>query len=223
MPVTCRHVNDLRDAYLDGDLSSHLTAEVHAHLLQCPACQQDMELLRACGEVIALDQDAPALDAGFASRVVANLPKPAVSITPVTRQDIRRRYWHVFAGAGLPAAAAIVFLCVLVWPAPRPPEGIVLPATHEAAARVTGVVEIVNPAIGTLQGTRDAIRDVTDTVVIGMNEAGRELTAHGEPEVKPVSLLDVLLSPFSEALTPISGSQGTPAADDGTEAEVVRF
>lgn len=224
MPVTCRHVNDLRDTYLDGELSSSLTAEVHAHLLQCPACQEQMEMFRACEEVIQRDQDMPELDAGFASRVIANLPKPAVTITPRTRQDVRRRSWRIFAGAGLPAAAAILFLCVLVWPTTPEPNGIVLPAKLEApATATTGVNEIVNPALNTMLGARNAIQDVTDTVEIGLKDAGKELAtdADASSATQPVSLLDVLFSPFSEALTPIP-TEPDASENDG-KPELVRF
>jgi hypothetical protein len=215
-------VNDLRDTYLDGDLSSSLTAEVHAHLLQCPACQEQMEMFRACEEVIQRDQDMPELDAGFASRVMANLPKPALTITPRTRQDVRRRSWRIFAGAGLPAAAAVLFLCVLIWPTTPEPNGIVLPAKLEApATATTGINEIVDPALNTLIGTRDAIQNVTDTVGIGLKDAGKELAneAGVSPATQPVSLLDVLLSPFSDALTPIP----MDASKNEDKPELVRF
>lgn len=61
MVMTCRHVQQLRDSYLDGELSSSLMAEVHAHLLQCPECQRQVEMIRIAGHVIAGDRSEPAL------------------------------------------------------------------------------------------------------------------------------------------------------------------
>jgi len=47
MSLTCRNVRQLHDAWLDGELSANMNAEVHAHLLQCPECQQQVEMIRA--------------------------------------------------------------------------------------------------------------------------------------------------------------------------------
>ena len=121
--MTCRHVAQLRDTYLDGELSPALTAELHAHLLQCPACQEHFEMFRACAELITKDRPEAKLDSGFASRVVAALPRPGVSLPDLglrTRRERRRRFWWRVAGAGLPAAAAVLFFTVLVWPTAAP-------------------------------------------------------------------------------------------------------
>ncbi|MCB9855919.1 MAG: zf-HC2 domain-containing protein [Phycisphaerales bacterium] len=213
MLLTCRHVNEQRDLYLDGELSPSLTAEVHAHLLQCPACQQQFEMMRACGDLIAKDAAEPVLDAGFASRVVASLPKRSATSVLVTRRDNRQRFMKIFAGAGLPAAAALLFLSVLIWPTPEKPSGIVLDKT---ATNLTPVDELVSPAINVLGETRDTIRDVTKAVQKSVDNAELASVPSNDGTTTQPSLLDAFLSPFKNALTP-------PADDTESDKEVVRF
>lgn len=203
--------------YLDGELSPSLTAEVHAHLLQCPACQQQFEMMRACGDLISADCSEPVLDAGFASRVVASLPKRSTQPVLMTRRDARQRFFRIFAGAGLPAAAALLFLSVLIWPTGTPePDGVVLPGTVEAK-QVTPVDELVSPAIQAISDTRDTLRGMTDVMAATVD--GAELTPVTEDDSTTTqpSLLDAFLSPFKDALNP-------PASDnDDSDKEIVRF
>ena len=129
MPLTCRHVRQLHDGYVDGELSPSMNAEVHAHLLQCPECQRQVELVRTCGDVIAQDRSEPDLDAGFASRVLAAMPpvgERAVSLTLVgtgriieTRRGRRRRMARAWIRSAVPVAAAVAFFCLAVWPPMR--------------------------------------------------------------------------------------------------------
>jgi anti-sigma factor RsiW len=94
--MTCRHVQHLQDRFLDGDLPASMVAEVHAHLLQCPACQHQMEICRASTDVIAKDDAHFELDSGFAMRVVAALPKPSPSAALGGAQRFRRRrMWKI--------------------------------------------------------------------------------------------------------------------------------
>jgi hypothetical protein len=219
MVMTCRHVQELRDAYLDAELSSSLMAEVHAHLLQCPECQQQVEMIRVAGHVIASDQSGPSLKADFASRVVASLPsvgfgKPAGLMT---RRVRRRHLWGRVLSSGLPAAAAVLFFCVLVWP------------TTERNSRPTlvkGKVMEVFPAKSVVEPTRDAIEAIKqplDSVnrawQMGIDEAHRNVNQGlGELKTPKVSLMDIFLEPFNGLLDP---GPRTPAETD--KDEIVRF
>lgn len=222
--MTCRHVNELRDAYLDGDLSPSLTAEVHAHLLQCPACQQQFEMMRACGDLIARDESEPVLDTGFASRVVASLPKKSAPAPDLmTRRDVRQRFFRIFAGAGLPAAAAMLFLSVLIWPTSQ--DGIVLDETMKASDVTapdvtTPVAGIVSPTIDTVRDTRETIRGVTDAFTKTVDNVPelQPMEESSAPSTSQPSLLDAFLSPFKDALTPVPA-----ASDKESDKEIVRF
>src|SRR6185436_13710965 len=101
MLMTCRNVRQLHDAFVDGELSASLTAEVHAHLLQCPECQHEIEMLRAATDVITQDHSEPIMDSGFASRVIAQMPRPVTVITDSPDDSIehgrRQRIFRIFA------------------------------------------------------------------------------------------------------------------------------
>jgi len=223
--MTCRHVAQLRDVYLDGELSSGLTAELHAHLLQCPECQQQFEMYRACSEVVEKDDSPVQLDAGFASRVVAALPRThplAEKSTLSTRRDRRRRFWQLVASTGAPAAAAVLFFAVVIWPsgAPEEPNGRVAGAT---AIDATAVKTVVNPALDAFQKTGCAVDSfskisklVADGARKGVVESAENPVA--EPDAES-ALLDVFLAPFRDVLHPVG-------RDDEAEPEktdIVRF
>ena len=212
--MTCRHVNDLRDSYLDGELSPSLTAEVHAHLLQCPACQQQFEMLRACGDLIAQDSAEPELDGGFASRVVAMLPRQTLAPVLMTRRDNRQRFMKIFAGAGLPAAAAMLFLSVLIWPTSPEPQGVVLPEAVEATLPVE---ELVGTPIDAWQDTKSTFVGVRNALVETFDRTNLPSGTPGDDATTQPSLLDAFLSPFKDALTPPTTEAGE------SDKEVVRF
>src|ERR1043166_3365453 len=118
MAVTCRNIRELHDAFIDGELSPSMTAEVHAHLLQCPECQQQIQMIRAVGDVIAQDDtSAPRLSADFTSRVIGAIPQTSVFGPSITTSALkpRRLTWRGWASMGL-SAAAVLFLSVTFWP-----------------------------------------------------------------------------------------------------------
>lgn len=177
MLMTCRHVRQLHDAYIDGELSASLMAEMHAHLLQCPECQQEVELSRACGTVIGMDKSEPQIDSGFASRVVAALPKPATNLPePASAAPVRLRTWRSVFHVAVPAAAAVLFLSVLIWPPLHPAESgtkIVAGTAVEAA----GVEEVVGPTLGAMADTQQAATSLNQLFTIAGSEAGRKAAA----------------------------------------------
>src|SRR5262249_11516679 len=91
--MTCRNCLDLRDAFLDGELSETQVAEVHAHLLQCPECQQHIEMMRACGDVIRKDRRGPRLSMDFSDRLMASLPTHRVALSRKQHRWLRAKRW----------------------------------------------------------------------------------------------------------------------------------
>ncbi len=221
--MTCRHVQQLHDAYIDGELSPSLMAEMHAHLLQCPVCQQQVELTRACGSVIANDGDEPALDAGFAARVVAALQQKASARAPVleTRRSRRQRLWRITAGAGLPAAAAALFLCVLIWPASEPsgPPRIVAGRAVEAA----GLLEMVHPTLSAVADTRHAAESLNQMLSMAGDDAARNVGKTMQRVAKPstASVWKFFFEePFSGLLEPDPPAE---AAQPDQGEDLIRF
>jgi len=225
--MTCRHVAQLRDVYLDGELSSGLTAELHAHLLQCPECQQQFEMFRACNEVVQKDRPPVQLDSGFASRVVAALPRthPLAEMSALpTRRDRRRRFWRLVASNAAPAAAAVLFFAVLIWPSgvPEGPNGRVEGASA-TAIDATAVKDVVSPALDAFKKTGRAADSFNTLSKIVADEARQGVEKSAEnPVVEPnpeSALLDVFLAPFRDVLHPIKIDGET----EPENADIVRF
>jgi len=222
MALTCRHIRQLHHPFLDGDLSSGMMAEVHAHLLQCPACQDEIEMLRACGDVIARDTSAePELDSGFAQRVVAALPRTNASagLSLETRRARRQRFWRMAAGGSLPAAAAVLFFAVLIWPTQDPVsrqtevlgESVVAPAvedmldpTRDALAETQRSMHTLNKLLELpVQATGDDLRRGLDNMADAAPEDATD---------EAISIMDILL-PFDRLIeTPAKSGD---SADDG--------
>ncbi len=219
MLMTCRHVRQFHDAYVDGELSSSMMAEVHAHLLQCPECQREVEMIRACGAVIAKDVSEPVLDSGFASRVVAKLQEagPRGEAKLETRRARRRRLWGVSVSAGLPAAAAMLFFGVLIWPSA---ETAVSPKLVLGETVTSGVSEAVNPTLDAVADTRQAAEHLNRVLMISVGEAGQEVAEGLErAQQLPATGWQILLEPF-KGLLEQPPSDGAPSDDD---QDVVRF
>jgi hypothetical protein len=112
--ITCQHARHLFDSYLDGALSASLQTELHAHRLNCTACQNELAVLEACGDVIAMDRREPEVSGDFTSRVLL-----AYCGRPVVRpRRWRRVAWRV--GAPLAAAASIAMVMSLTVPRSHP-------------------------------------------------------------------------------------------------------
>lgn len=228
MVMTCRHVGQLRDRHLDGELSPSLAAEVHAHLLQCPACQRQFELYRSVGEVITRDRSEPKLAVDFTARVtaaVSKLPRSSQSqIRLHTRRALRERFWRLTKSAAIPAAAAMLFLAVLIWPTNEPtmPGGLVAGVSVRATEAV-GVNDVADPALSAVNETVRAASSISRIQAILVEQArqtGGEPKNFAAPPKPEITLLNALLFPFNEAIEPAAPHDGTAAPkDDG----VIRF
>lgn len=187
--ITCTHARQLFDRHLDDELSPSLQAELHAHLLQCSDCQNELAILEACGDVIRLDRREPTLDRGFADRVMASLPKaaPAPRIAagaeravPTSAPALRR--WVYRLGAPVAAAASIALAVIMLVPAPAP----------DATPRTEGVTAAVTLAAP--QEFRESLMDQTKTQLDPRAQAELERT----PEIDALPFLESLLTPLVE-------------------------
>ncbi len=108
--ITCQHARHLFDSYLDGELSANLQTELHAHRLNCTSCQNELALLEACGDVIAMDRREPQLSISFTDRVLmARRGRQMPS-----RRKWGRTFWLV--GSPLAAAASVAFTLFVIAP-----------------------------------------------------------------------------------------------------------
>ncbi|MFQ5502702.1 MAG: anti-sigma factor family protein [Phycisphaerae bacterium] len=232
--MTCRHVAQLQDVYMDGELSPSLTAEVHAHLLQCPACQKQFEMVRACGEVVAKDCSEPELESGFAMRVLAALPKTHPIGKPVTlqtRRDQRQRFWRLAIGSSVPAAAALLFFSILIWPTNESaqPNGLVLGETREATD-ITGLEQVAGPTLDAFANTSHGVNSISQLVKLGVGEARRGVDTPSveidldRPRDPNQALYDLLLDHLQKFLQP-DGEKPVEGSPSGSteEENIVRF
>lgn len=224
--MTCRHISQIRDVYLDGELSPSLTAEVHAHLLQCPECQDQFEMFRACGEVIAKDHCAYELDSGFAGRVLASLPKTsplAARSSLKTRRDARQRSWRLFVSSSVPAAAAILFFSVLVWPVGEQtgsPAGIVRGVSVEAT-EATGVQQVAESTLDAVAEVTSSARSLNQILRISVDGARQDVDNGSEMAAAPkLTFTEIFLDPFRDFLQPI---EEHPEATPSEKEDLVRF
>jgi len=105
--ITCSDTRRLFDRYLDDQLSPSLQAELHAHVVHCSDCQNELAILEACGDVVRLDRREPVLSVSFTDRVMAARRAQVVAKAPRSRR-------LVYA-VGMPmAAAASVVLAFLL-------------------------------------------------------------------------------------------------------------
>ena len=230
MSVTCRHVRQLHDAYIDRELPAGLTAEVHAHLLQCPACQQEVEMVRACGGVIASDRSEPQLDAGFTARMAAMVAERAAAKTipfvqVETRRDRRWRQLRSFAITAVPAVAAMLFFAILIRPGDETPTPVT--AVRGVTVEQAGVKGMVEPSISALSQTRQAVQDLGQLCEIAATDAAsgatramdRSIGTDGKVTTTGPSLLDFFLPTFDEIMRP-AGVE--PEKSEG-DAELIRL
>jgi anti-sigma factor RsiW len=75
--------------YLDGHTSAQQAARARAHLANCSQCQNLQQQWQQLDSQVAIGLTSPALSAGFAARVLANIdsqPLPSL-VTPDRRPD----------------------------------------------------------------------------------------------------------------------------------------
>ncbi|MEK6642967.1 MAG: zf-HC2 domain-containing protein [Planctomycetota bacterium] len=208
MPLTCRHIRQLHDNFVDSELSPSLTAEVHAHLLQCPECRRQVQMLRTVGDMIARDDTAPSLSSDFASKVVAQLPQVRGDVDSFDRRWGRRL---TFNRVLFPALAASLFIAIVIWPRQESGNG-----TKVAGA--SAMKSVVDPTMEAVAGTKKAAESLNTLLTISVDQA-RSDVREGMDKVEqlrrtssePLSFTSILLQPFNELPQPVE----QPDAKDG--------
>jgi hypothetical protein len=109
--ITCQHARQLFDRHLDDELSPSLQAELHAHVIQCTPCQNQLALFEACGDVIRLDAREPRVSGSFADRVMAGRRQQLVTAAARRPAAGRRMIWRI--GVPMTAAAGVVLALAL--------------------------------------------------------------------------------------------------------------
>jgi len=103
--MLCNEARQLFDAYLNGELSSRMATELHAHRVKCAACRRELALMEVSGHVLQVDGDPVVLDVDFTDRLMACMEAPK-SVWP------KRLRWTAYVGVPL-AAAAVVAMAFL--------------------------------------------------------------------------------------------------------------
>ncbi len=103
--MRCEQTKLLFDAYIDGELSTHLKSEFCAHLVNCSDCRRALALVEVSGQIISLNDPEDQLGDDFTNRLLACLERPRAS----TYQKVRR---ILYIGGPLAAAAVVVFSIV---------------------------------------------------------------------------------------------------------------
>lgn len=200
MAITCRSFRHLHDAYLDRELSESQMAEVHAHLLQCPECQRQVEIVRACGDVIALDDRTPQLGANFADRVLASLPARKTAATTKRSAWPRVKRWLEYGV--VPAMAAALTFAVII----GPPARVAGVTAGDSKSMVLGTSATIDAIAGPVDGVV-TLSGQLDRVATGaknfcersLTEAPKSLTA---ANAKDPAFVDQLLQPFFDLFNP---------------------
>ncbi|MCP4245420.1 MAG: zf-HC2 domain-containing protein, partial [bacterium] len=111
--MNCEQARNLFDAYLDGELSSALETELHAHRLNCADCRQELALMEVAGHVIQSGTDEFTLQPDFTDRLLA-------CVATDVPQPRSRRGLIIRIGVGLAAAACVtVAVARMIGPTPQ--------------------------------------------------------------------------------------------------------
>ncbi len=179
-------------------------------------------MLRACGDVIAKDTSEPMLSSDFASRITAALPSVA-TMEPAgtflqTRRDLRKRFWRRALGGIAPAAAAVLFFGVLVFPT-DPNTTRVAGESYEATVKkaITPTLDAVSETTRAARTLNRLLEIPVDAVAVN-NHAEQPTAADQAPKANP-GLMEIFLSPFEDMLK----SPDESAASNKAKPEIVRF
>ncbi len=198
----CVEIEQLMDAWLDGELSGSLKLEFDAHRLSCARCQNMLSMLEACQHVIA-DDAPPAPSFDFTDRVMAQVSAPR------TLKLERARWKNRWVAVGLAQVAAVAAFALL-WSG-----GFGGQSNQIQPISAAGEAELAN-AVHYIVG---AGRGVADGRGLAFWGDVRQLAASAvNPDV--VSQFDRFLSvsPVThlfEAIAPVDTSTEAPAESDG--------
>lgn len=234
--ISCQNAKRLFDRYLDGELPPSLQTELHAHRLNCTECHNELGMLEACVDVIAMDRCEPVLSGSFTDRILA--------ARKVQMQPPRRHWGRVLLMIGSPMAAAASIAMAIMLISPSVQHRSVIASRTEAAptefrallgdgnkqlsdqARMelartpqmpaNGFLEsllapLVEKSRDTLEGTKRSASELALLVQMGLVEKDVQI-AKGlpvTPEAAPAESADPTAAPLSEE--PVN--QNTGAAE----------
>ncbi len=199
--ITCPDTRQLFDRYLDDQLSPSLQAELHAHVLQCNDCQNELAILEACGDVVRLDRREPVLSGSFTDRVLAARRTQLAVKPPRSRRLIYALGMPVAAAASI--ALAFLLTAPVVKDQPVPPGTALVSTSGDVAPVLPRETVIAADAIAAPVSFRDELTKLTERTFTP--EARAELK--NTPEMPALSFFDALLAPVME---------GTRHAVEGT-------
>ena len=144
-------------AYAEDVLSAKGRARVERHLARCEVCRRELCAIRAYDELAEAAREAPMPDVDFA-RMELRLASEAHRVSGELETVKRRRPW---LAAGILAAAAVLALAFVEWPAEPtvaagPAEPIAPPAEpHVVAEEPALLAPVVTLAAGTVEALTD--------------------------------------------------------------------
>jgi hypothetical protein len=159
---------------VNDTLSSDERAGVERHLVQCVACRNEVENLRALQACIARDDRDPLLTQGFA-RINARLeetewaPDPRRILRRIAIQWRQTRPW--LRGAVMAQAAGLALLIVVLLTQPEPHYYRTLGATPVRASVDTELVVVFNAALPERE-VRSLLLRLRARIVDGPSPAG---------------------------------------------------
>jgi anti-sigma factor RsiW len=192
--MRCKDAQKLFDAYLDGELSPSLAAELGAHQLQCPRCRRELALLEVTGHILSSDPEDASLGDDFAERLLACLEQ-----RPPHRRLKRVQRWLYI---GVPLAAAAVIALAFI--------GVFNPET-----RVAGKEEFMGPALDPdaadvqATGSPDLTVPKADASFPDQRSAGAMASEDG----RNLTVWD-FLDAIEQAAGPSGTDEGKSAAED---------
>ncbi|BDG62175.1 hypothetical protein caldi_32650 [Caldinitratiruptor microaerophilus] len=201
--MTCQHVQELLDSYLDGGLPSREASLVSQHLSSCSTCRADLELWREIRAALnPLDVEVPpTFHAQLMARVRALEPVPA-----------RRAQTRVPLRLGLAAAmaAAVAALVMMDGQALRP-----WVSRPNARQSLASVAPAISDQTGSLTGT--VVPPNEDTrIKVQKREASSDTPPAGQsPEGNPTGLIEDLVGVAGQRTgSEVATATGKPAAND---------
>ena len=205
--MDCQQARNLFDAYLDGDLSSALETELHAHRLKCAACRHELALMEVAGHVIRSDAGEPRLDAAFTDRLLA-------CVEPAATASRWRRQWIIRIGGVVAAAACLTGAVMLLSGPETKVAGRIDMAPDVQPPSEPAVVPTSEPTGPELEEAVTRLQDSVEDVLLKTRESSSSLKDLGEK-----TLLELFDALETEALTEPEPDEG--AVDDQAPAEDV--
>lgn len=108
MPGCKNPIQEELKAYLDGELTGLRRVAVQRHLEQCPHCRTERDALQRLSQALATLPAPEPLSPALRTRILGQLPGPAVPLPP--RPPLWRRLGPLAGVGGLAAVAAMLFL-----------------------------------------------------------------------------------------------------------------